>query len=300
MSSTWLTRRDRRSLSATTMLEELLALRGVHLRVVTHQLGKGADRRQRRAQLVRHRRHEVVLEPVQALELAVQRAHLRRLVEQAQHVVRRQRLLLHHGRDHRARRRAADGAGQLRLHELHQARVGHDAVHAPGAAGLRVVGQQAVGRGRAEDARGHAAQRVDAGAAAPQCGSGAVGVGRAPHRVDETQRLGCLQGVGRARQRHRHVQADVGQQAPEQRMGQAVQPGQAEQLFRAQQPDAKGSRRHEAGVDPARLGDRRQHQRPGPQREAGPQARPARRRACRPSSTCRPAARARTAPPRRS
>ena len=112
MSSTWLTRRVRRSVSATTMARNCWRCAAVHVGVVAHQLGERADRGQRRAQLVRHRRHEVVLQPVEALQcslaarssarraferlrLLLQRvrvgAHLRGLVEDAHHVVERER-----------------------------------------------------------------------------------------------------------------------------------------------------------------------------------------------------------------
>ena len=56
--------------------DELAALGRVHAGVVAHQLGQRPDRGERRAQLVRDRRHEVVLEPVQALELFIGRAQL--------------------------------------------------------------------------------------------------------------------------------------------------------------------------------------------------------------------------------
>ena len=108
MSSTWLTSRLSRSLSETMMRRNSCALLGLHVGVVEHQLGEGADRGQRRAQLVGHRGHEVVLQVVEALQLLVggaqlggrrlQRARLllerarvaaqlRRLVEDLDHVV---------------------------------------------------------------------------------------------------------------------------------------------------------------------------------------------------------------------
>ena len=41
---------------------------------------------------------------------------LRGFVQDAHHVIQIERLLLHHRRDHHARRSAADGAGQLMAH----------------------------------------------------------------------------------------------------------------------------------------------------------------------------------------
>ncbi|MCY1554443.1 hypothetical protein D9M68_910170 [compost metagenome] len=114
---------------------------------------------------MRHRRHEVVLEPVQALELFVrfaqlvggaferarlvfQRvrvgAQLRCLVEDAHHVVQIQCLLLHHRGHHHARRSAADGAGQLRFHEMHQPGVGGNLVDVAHPHALRVLVEEAL------------------------------------------------------------------------------------------------------------------------------------------------------------
>jgi hypothetical protein len=57
-------------------VQERFALRRRHLGVVAHQLGDRANRGQRRAQLVGHGGHEVVLQPVQAQELRVGGAQL--------------------------------------------------------------------------------------------------------------------------------------------------------------------------------------------------------------------------------
>ena len=56
--------------------EELRALAGVEVRVVVQDLGERADRGQRRAQLVRDGRDEVVLQPVELLQPLVRRAQL--------------------------------------------------------------------------------------------------------------------------------------------------------------------------------------------------------------------------------
>ena len=124
--------------------QELLALPGLHVGRVQHQLGQGADRGQRRAKLVGHRGHEVVLQVVEALQLLVGgaqlggrrlerarlflerariAAQLRRLVEDLDHVVDRQRLLLHHRGDHDPGRCAAHGAGELPLDAIDEARI---------------------------------------------------------------------------------------------------------------------------------------------------------------------------------
>jgi hypothetical protein len=126
----------------------------------------------------------------------------RRFLDDAQHVVQAQRVLFDHRGHHHARRRAADGAGQLRLHPLHQlARRprGGDAAR-PGA---RIAGKQAPARARA---RGSAHQRQQVGhlgAAAPEGTRSCAG---ALEHVDEQQRLAGLARARRPAQRHRHVQ----------------------------------------------------------------------------------------------
>jgi hypothetical protein len=212
---------------------------------------------------------------------------------------RRQRLLLHHRGHHHARRRAADGAGQLRLDELHQLarrpRCGRRA--------RRRAAHSRKQRGaprRAEEAR---RQRQQVGhLARPRQNTGScAGVGSLEH-VDEQQRLaGLARATGGAPQRHRHVQRRCWPAGSRTARASGCPARQAQQLLGPQQRHAEQGPccRKPAGSQPA-LGDRRQHQRVGPQQRARPPARPARRCACRPSSTCRPAAPARTAPPRQS
>ncbi|HSC62484.1 MAG TPA: hypothetical protein VLD35_02540 [Caldimonas sp.] len=77
---------------------------------------------------------------------------------------------------------------------------------------------------------------------------------------------------GRTPQRDDHEQPGIGQQTPQQRMRQAVQSGQPEQLLGFEQRDPEQPLGHEARRHPARLGDRRQHQRVDPEREAGAEA----------------------------
>jgi hypothetical protein len=57
--------------------EELLALGGPDVRIGEQDLRERADRRERRAELVRHGRDEIVLQPVELLEALVGRAQLR-------------------------------------------------------------------------------------------------------------------------------------------------------------------------------------------------------------------------------
>ena len=68
--------RVRRSLSLMMICEELAALFDRQIRVVVQDFAEGADRGERRAQLVGHRRDEVVLQPVELLEPLVGGAEL--------------------------------------------------------------------------------------------------------------------------------------------------------------------------------------------------------------------------------
>ena len=132
--------------------EEFLALRRLDVGVVEQDLGERADRGERRAQFVRHRRDEVVLQPVELLQPLVGLAqlggrrlqlarlllepvavddHLRRLVEDFAHLVDGERLFLDHRGHHDARRGGADRAGELDLDVVHQFRVGDQALVGP-------------------------------------------------------------------------------------------------------------------------------------------------------------------------
>ncbi len=195
--------------------EELLALCGLHVGGVEHQLGEGADRGERRAKLVGDRGHEVVLQVVEALQLLVGRAQLGRglleragvaaqlrgFVEDLEDVVDRQRLLLRDRLDQHPGGGGADGAGDLALDPVYQPGVGDEIRHRdPDLAGVLV--EEGAGAGRAEEAAGERAQVGEPGAAAPEDRLGAA----AAEDVDEEQRLARLAGGGaaeRARGRRR-------------------------------------------------------------------------------------------------
>ena len=138
--------------------EEFLALPELDVGVVEQDLGERADRRERRAQLVRHRRDEVVLQPVELLQPLVGLAQLggrrlelarfllepvavdddlRRLVEDVAHLVDGERLFLDDRGDHDARRGAADRAGELDFDVMHELRVGDERGHRASAAPAR-------------------------------------------------------------------------------------------------------------------------------------------------------------------
>ena len=288
----------------------------LHVRVVEHQLGEGADRGQRRAELVGDRGHEVVLQVVEALQLLVGgaelagrllerarllleragvAAELRGLVEDLEHVVDRERLLLGDRFDHDPRRGGADGAGDLALHPVDEAGVGDEV--GDGDADLAgVLVEERAGAGGAEEAAGEGAQVVEPGAAAPEHRLGAA----AAEDVDEEQRLARLAGRGAAGEREADVEREVDRQAPEQRVGEVVEAGQAEQPLGGEERDPERAVLEEVRGDPAGLRHRGQHQRVGPDGEAAERGRRRRRRRCRRASRCRRGARGRTGRRRRS
>ena len=196
------------------MREELMALIVVHRGLVDHQFCQCTDRSQRRAQFVRHRRHEVVLELVQALQLFVgsaqlggrtlqrQRlllqfarigAQLRSFVEDAHHIVESERLLLDRGSHHHARRGAANRASELRLDELDEPRVGRDLFDARHADPPRIVLEHPPRRLHAEKAAHQRQQLGYLGTTAPEHRPvlAAAVLGALEH-VDEQQRLAGL------------------------------------------------------------------------------------------------------------
>ena len=194
--------------------EEALAVLDVDVGVVEHHLGERADRGQRRAQLVRHRGHEVVLEAVELLQLLVggaqlgggglERArlllelvrvgpHLRGLVEDVHDLAKAERLRLHHGRHHHPRRGAADGAGEQGLGEVHQLGVGLELGDLLQAVRARVGAEGLLGAALAEEARHQRHQLAGLGAGAPEARRRRVA---APEHVHEERTLGRL-GPGR-------------------------------------------------------------------------------------------------------
>ena len=137
-------RRVSRSLSWMMIVEKFLPLAGVEAGIVVQDLGERADRRQRRAQLVRHGGDEIVLQPVELLQPLVGGAklggrrhelarlllqlvavgdHLRRLVQHRADLVERERFFLDGRRDHDSRRSSADRAGERGLRELDESGV---------------------------------------------------------------------------------------------------------------------------------------------------------------------------------
>jgi hypothetical protein len=112
----------------------------------------------------------------------------------------------------------------------------------------RIVFEQFGGATRAQEAAEQRQQVGHARAAAPEHRPGRGG---ALEHVDEEQRLAGLVGRWGAPQRHRNIGADVGQQAPEQRMGEVVQTAQTQQLLGLEQLDAEGPVAHEIGRQPA-------------------------------------------------
>ena len=181
------------------------------------------------------------------LERAGVAAELRGLVEDLEHVVDRERLLLGDRFDHDARRGGADGAGDLALDPVDEAGVG-DEVGDRDADLAGVLVEERAGAGGAEEAAGERAQVVEAGAAAPEHRLGAA----AAEDVDEEQRLARLAGRGAAGEREADVEREVDRQAPEQRVGEVVEAGKAEQPFGREQRDARAGRasRKSAAIQP--------------------------------------------------
>ena len=206
----------------------------------------------------------------------------------------------HHRGHHHPRRGAADGAGQLRLDELHQPRVGRDAASTPATPGApRVVVEQRAARApRPGSGRPAASRSATCGAAAPEHRAGAGG---ALEDVDEQQRLAGLARRRRAPQRHRHVERRRWPAGSRTANGSGC-PGRAGRTAAraAAAPMPNGPVRQEAGRPASPTWRATAASACRPRARSRPAARPARRRACRPSSTCRPAAPARTAPPRQS
>jgi hypothetical protein len=127
--------------------EEFLPLAELDVGVVEQDLGERADRRERRAQLVRHRRDEIVLQPVELLQPLVRFPQLGRSPPRARatsaraggcrrrpatprpdvaHLLDGERLLLDHGGDHDARRGAAHRARKLDFDVVHELGIRHE------------------------------------------------------------------------------------------------------------------------------------------------------------------------------
>ena len=131
------------------------------------------------------------------------------------------------------------------------------------------AGKQLRGAFHPEKTRRQALQVSAACAPAPEC---RIRVRRALHDVNKKDSLAGFGGRRRAPQGDDHIGSQIGGKAPEQGVGQVVQAAQAQQLFRFEPLDAPRPATQEVGRKPAGFGDRRQHQRIGPQQKAGEQA----------------------------
>ena len=253
MSSTWLTSRLRRSVSATMMPRNCWRCSASMSGVVEHQLGQRADRGQRRAQLVRHRRHEVVLQPVEALAAARWRRAARRSRARASATSpparANARAAAKPRRGCASRRRArappprpprrpSRAPRRCRSRRRAASRRTAPAARRPGSDRLarrrccaRSRRTAAARARRAEEAGRQRQQVVHPRAAAPE--HRPAGRLRALEHVDEEQRLARLARRRRAPQRHRTYAPTLDEQAPEQRMRQVVEPAEAEATARA-------------------------------------------------------------------
>ena len=125
--------------------QELGALVDSELGVVVQDLGEGADRGERRAQLVRHGRQELVLAPIEfleavvdvaqllrrdlelvglLLELAARGEHPRGLVQEIDDLADFEGVLVRHRGERDVRRCGAGGAGEQALGERQEFRLG--------------------------------------------------------------------------------------------------------------------------------------------------------------------------------
>ena len=124
---------------------------------------------------------------------------------------------------------------------------------------------------RPEEAPGEGEEILHRGAAAPE--PRAIERVRVLEDVHEQGRLAGLRDPLPRRHRHAHVEADVGEHAPEQGVRDLVHAREAEELLRLQQRDAEEAVGEEARGQPARLGEGGQEQRVPPHRETGGEAR---------------------------
>jgi hypothetical protein len=176
-------------------------------------------------------------------------AHLRGLVQDVHDLVEARRLLLDHRGHHHPRRGAADGAGQLRLGELHQPGVGRQRLRRRHAPPPRVGGEGLAGPLRAEEAAHQRQQLLHRGAAAQEASAlGPLGVAE---DVDEEGGLRRFRVAGLPGEGHAHVQPDVGEHAPEHAVGDVVEPRQPEELLWSQQAHPERALGQEAGRQPA-------------------------------------------------
>ena len=268
--------------------EKAFALLGVDIRMLEQDLRKGADRGERRAQLVRHGGDEVVLQAVELLQALVRRAQLSRgrlelarlllqpvavdndlrgLVEDLAQLLDRQRFFLRHRGDHDARRGGADGAGELHLDVVHQLRVGLERVVRPALASRGgIAAKRLLGGRNAEEARKQVVELGRRGRAAPEARAAALAA--LAKDVDEQARLPMLVHARRAGERHADIGTDVGEHAPDHRVRDLIEAGEAEERERLQERDAARAVLEQADRQPARTRERGQEQRIEPHDEA--------------------------------
>ena len=208
--------------------------------VVTQHLGECPDRGERRAQLMGHRGHEIVLQPVEFLQALVggpqlaggrfQRArlllelvgvgtNLRRFVENVHYLVETERLRFDRRRHHHVRRRPADRAGQQRLGKMHQIGIRRQLLD------LRDTPASRVGLERSDGSLGPQEachQRQELPDPDPRTPEHRQRVGVAAHHVDIHGGLRSLTCAGRKDERKQQVATDVEEQAPEQCMADRV------------------------------------------------------------------------------
>ncbi len=237
------------------------------------------------------RRDKVVLHPVQLLQagvgcaqlaggglqfgllelqFAAVRTHLIGLIEDIEHLIEPQRLLLHHRGHHHPRRSRADGTGQFGLGKLDKCRIGRQAAPIGQSTRLGMAGQLPVRPLRPEKALKQRHQRLRRGLPAPEARRTAPCL-QAKH-IDEPFGLRRLIGIRARCQRHTCKQPGVDQQAPPQTMRNLIQADQAEQRLRLQPRKPEQAALHETRIDPARLGKGRQQQGIQPDQKAAAQA----------------------------
>ena len=165
--------------------------------------------------------------------------HLGRLVDDGHHLLEAQGLLLRDRGHHRPRRGRPDRAGELQLREAHEVAVALELVDALHPAQARVGGEELHGPRGPEEAAHQRLQRRGRRARPRQDEPGSPGL---LVDVHEERRLRVLGRALAPDDRADHVGADVGDHAPDHRMGDRVEARQAEELRGPQELDAPRAR----------------------------------------------------------